>query len=334
MMAFFLLLWLLNAVTEQQLNGVADYFTPIAASTRESGAGGMLGGQTIGEGASESRTGSTAAVVLPPPSIGSGGGQTKLIPRSEYSGHRRSRARRAGSQGSEGIRTSRAGYEKADQRYPRSRAPRQQLAGRSDARRRRGFRSSIRTRSICSRQAARTAYPRSKALLIQKWRRCFVGCRTNRALAVTPIRRPPSDPVRIYQLGIIVRPRASDPARWLLEGNVDDRQIDKVVGISDREPLERTSRGARATAAGVHRAIARWRTRKPKISIACSNSSSAPGPRRPTRRRPEKPWRRQNRPGGAFDGAMRCLLRLPYTMAARLHSRGPRAWISGGSDSH
>ena len=28
MMAFFLLLWLLNAVTEQQLNGVADYFTP------------------------------------------------------------------------------------------------------------------------------------------------------------------------------------------------------------------------------------------------------------------------------------------------------------------
>src|SRR5579883_357272 len=73
MMAFFLLLWLLNAVTEEQLNGVADYFTPIAASTRESGAGGMLGGQTIGEGASQSRTGSTAAVVLPPPSIGLGG---------------------------------------------------------------------------------------------------------------------------------------------------------------------------------------------------------------------------------------------------------------------
>ena len=75
MMAFFLLLWLLNAVTEQQLNGVADYFTPIAASTRESGAGGMLGGQTVGEGASQSRTGAAAAVVLPPPSIGSGGSE-------------------------------------------------------------------------------------------------------------------------------------------------------------------------------------------------------------------------------------------------------------------
>jgi chemotaxis protein MotB len=52
---------------------VADYFTPIAASTRESGAGGMLGGQTVGEGSSQSQTGATAAVVLPPPSIGSGG---------------------------------------------------------------------------------------------------------------------------------------------------------------------------------------------------------------------------------------------------------------------
>src|SRR5579864_7877898 len=73
MMAFFLLLWLLNAVTQQQLNGVADYFTPIAASTRDSGAGGMLGGKTIGEGASETNTGATAAVVLPPPSVGAGG---------------------------------------------------------------------------------------------------------------------------------------------------------------------------------------------------------------------------------------------------------------------
>src|SRR5581483_7799479 len=73
MMAFFLLLWLLNAVTEEQLNGVADYFTPIAASTRESGAGGALGGKAIGEGAAESQTGSTAAVILPPPSIGAGG---------------------------------------------------------------------------------------------------------------------------------------------------------------------------------------------------------------------------------------------------------------------
>ena len=73
MMAFFLLLWLLNAVTEEQLNGISDYFTPITASTSTSGAGGVLGGQAIGEGAMQSQTGAVSVVALPPPTIGQGG---------------------------------------------------------------------------------------------------------------------------------------------------------------------------------------------------------------------------------------------------------------------
>ncbi len=47
MMAFFLLLWLLNAVTEQQLNGIADYFAPESVSQTTSGAGGMLAGRSF-----------------------------------------------------------------------------------------------------------------------------------------------------------------------------------------------------------------------------------------------------------------------------------------------
>jgi chemotaxis protein MotB len=47
MMAFFLLLWLLNATTEEQKRGIADYFTPSTASDSRSGAGGILGGQTL-----------------------------------------------------------------------------------------------------------------------------------------------------------------------------------------------------------------------------------------------------------------------------------------------
>ena len=73
MMAFFLLLWLLNAVTEEQLNGISEYFTPITASTSTSGAGGALGGQAIGEGAAESRTGRQTVVPLPSPTVGAGG---------------------------------------------------------------------------------------------------------------------------------------------------------------------------------------------------------------------------------------------------------------------
>jgi chemotaxis protein MotB len=44
MMAFFLLLWLLNAVTEEQLHGVADYFAPMSASLATKGSGKISGG--------------------------------------------------------------------------------------------------------------------------------------------------------------------------------------------------------------------------------------------------------------------------------------------------
>src|ERR1700722_17480886 len=47
MMAFFLLLWLLNVTTDVQRKGIADYFAPANISKSESGAGGIFGGQSI-----------------------------------------------------------------------------------------------------------------------------------------------------------------------------------------------------------------------------------------------------------------------------------------------
>lgn len=48
MMAFFMLMWLLNATTEQQRTGLADYFTPTIAINRVSGGGdGALGGDSV-----------------------------------------------------------------------------------------------------------------------------------------------------------------------------------------------------------------------------------------------------------------------------------------------
>jgi chemotaxis protein MotB len=48
MMAFFLLLWLLNVTTDVQKRGIADYFEPTITSKSNSGAGGVLGGMTVG----------------------------------------------------------------------------------------------------------------------------------------------------------------------------------------------------------------------------------------------------------------------------------------------
>jgi len=48
MMAFFMLMWLLNATTEKQRKGIADYFNPTIPVTRVSGGGdGALGGESI-----------------------------------------------------------------------------------------------------------------------------------------------------------------------------------------------------------------------------------------------------------------------------------------------
>jgi len=48
MMAFFLLMWLLNATTEQQRKGVADFFSPTVPINRISGGGdGAFGGDNI-----------------------------------------------------------------------------------------------------------------------------------------------------------------------------------------------------------------------------------------------------------------------------------------------
>lgn len=48
MMAFFMLMWLLNATTEKQRKGIADYFSPTIAMARVSGGGsGALGGESV-----------------------------------------------------------------------------------------------------------------------------------------------------------------------------------------------------------------------------------------------------------------------------------------------
>lgn len=48
MMAFFMLMWLLNATTEKQRKGIADYFSPVIPISRISGGGdGVFGGESV-----------------------------------------------------------------------------------------------------------------------------------------------------------------------------------------------------------------------------------------------------------------------------------------------
>ena len=54
MMAFFLLMWLINTTSPEQKRGIADYFAPASVSETTSGSGGILSGTALGnEGAKQ-----------------------------------------------------------------------------------------------------------------------------------------------------------------------------------------------------------------------------------------------------------------------------------------
>lgn len=66
MMAFFLLMWLLNATTEKQRKGVADYFSPTIPVNRISGGGdGAFGGDSVFTEETLARNGTGASLQNP-----------------------------------------------------------------------------------------------------------------------------------------------------------------------------------------------------------------------------------------------------------------------------
>ncbi len=68
MMAFFLLMWLLNATTKEQKNAISDYFNPShpMISDSKSGAGGLMGGLTMSP---EGAMASNKNPIIPPQNL-------------------------------------------------------------------------------------------------------------------------------------------------------------------------------------------------------------------------------------------------------------------------
>jgi chemotaxis protein MotB len=66
MMAFFLLMWLINTTSPEQKRGIADYFAPASVSETSSGSGGILGGTALGDDGAKSRGASTVIEELSP----------------------------------------------------------------------------------------------------------------------------------------------------------------------------------------------------------------------------------------------------------------------------
>ncbi|MGQ2991386.1 flagellar motor protein MotB [Brevundimonas sp.] len=76
MMAFFLLMWLINATDPEQKKGIAEYFAPASVSMTTSGSGGLLGGTALGdEGAKGAGSASVVQQLAPeaPPNVDQAG---------------------------------------------------------------------------------------------------------------------------------------------------------------------------------------------------------------------------------------------------------------------
>lgn len=83
MMAFFMLMWLLNATTEKQRKGLADYFSPTIAVNRISGGGeGSFGGESVFSEEKLPQVG-TGATSLRPTESRNARGETGLAERSD-----------------------------------------------------------------------------------------------------------------------------------------------------------------------------------------------------------------------------------------------------------
>src|SRR5512140_1720535 len=67
MMAFFLLMWLINTTSPEQKRGIADYFAPASVSETTSGSGGILGGTSLNDDGSKGAGSKTVIEQLAPP---------------------------------------------------------------------------------------------------------------------------------------------------------------------------------------------------------------------------------------------------------------------------
>ena len=87
MMAFFMLMWLLNATTEKQRKGLADFFSPTAPINRVSGGGdGAFGGDSVFTEQTLSQNGTGASLTHPTlKSQATGDGKTPDPSRGERS---------------------------------------------------------------------------------------------------------------------------------------------------------------------------------------------------------------------------------------------------------
>ncbi len=250
MMAFFLLLWLLNATTEEQRKGISDYFAPNSVSKNTSGSGGVLGGQTLTRDGSMRRLGAAVTLSMPTPpaeseetqpldgeSPGSGGAMDEA---------ERAKAKLGEDADAEDLQRMRAkreseNFAEADKEIRQAIQDIPELKAISDSliidRTPEGMRIQIVDQDKMSMFALGSATPLdgTKRLLGEIAK--VVNKLPNKIAVSGHTDSTPYSRSSSYTNWELSSDRAQAARRSLLEGGLDAARIDRVMGKADKDPL-------------------------------------------------------------------------------------------------
>jgi len=251
MMAFFLLLWLLNVTTDEQRHGIADYFTPASIARSESGAGGMMGGQTI------SAPGAMISEGTPPtvqartiPTVGKGEeGEEETAGKSEHGVGKEEGASKAKSSAEAAQREAQetARFEEAAKQLKQALQENPALQGLSDHILIDQTPEGLRIQIIDKENAS--MFPSGSAILFEKSRDLLklVG----QVLSHLPnqISIAGHTDGAIFSAGsrrdnwTLSTERANVCRQALVSGGITPERVARVIGMADREPLDPNPNG-------------------------------------------------------------------------------------------
>jgi len=247
MMAFFLLLWLLNTTTDDQKRGIADYFSPNSASQTHSGSGRPLAGSSFAQWGS--RVSDQGAV-----------GMTLALPGLELEGQddETRREDQADSGTRRELPESLRGVSEHDLDLERARREISQFAA-AERELRQAIQSVPELRELATNllidqtkeglriqivdQASYSMFPLGSAVMYDKTRQLI-------SLVASAIRDLPQ-PIAIkghtdakayaggrdYSNWELSSDRANACRRALIEAGLDAQRVDSVVGLAAQEPL-------------------------------------------------------------------------------------------------
>ena len=237
MMAFFLLLWLLNVTTQDQKKAIANYFDPTSASESTSGSGGVMGGTSMLSPGAELSDTRPIGSTIPEPGDPAAASDAKPTPGQDASGEGDANEREKKAMAEvedKNFKQAEAAIKQAIQSVPELQALAQNLLVDETPE---GLRIQIVD------QEGASMFPSGGSEMFDKTKKLMatvaqaVQKLPNQITVRGHTDSTPYHSPKGYNNWDLSTDRANATRRALVEGGLDPNRIASVVGKADKEPL-------------------------------------------------------------------------------------------------